>query len=297
MARTKAISLISSGATKVDLAELSGLVIGNIQKESLSSGLKSQSYTGNPAVGSVEYRRFKNSISQTYGTARNAKKGDAITAPPTTVNLDCHKEIVEEAAKFDIDAFGIGNILARRADNHVDTVSAELDTAFFSAAFDEGTAADIDEGDAIEDILETMIQSVETVKNDYVRGVPRNLIRLILDPVTYGKARSYLDRGVNNANVDTAAEDFSIFHGVRVYSSVNLPTKTEAVETTKTKTTTCHIIAMIEGAVAQPAVIYPYKEPEKIPLSNDYGVSLFFDYGTKALTPDLIFHYSTSVTV
>ena len=30
MARTKAISLIQSGATKVDLAELSGLVIANI---------------------------------------------------------------------------------------------------------------------------------------------------------------------------------------------------------------------------------------------------------------------------
>ena len=71
---------------------------------------------------------------------------------------------------------------------------------------------------------------------------------------------------------------------------------TETVETTKTKTTTCHMIAMIEGAVAQPAVIYPYGEPEKIPLSNDYGVSMFFDYGTKALTPDLIFTYSTSVT-
>ena len=75
MARTKAISLIQSGATKVDLAELSGLVIANIQKETLSSGLKSQSYTGNPATGSVEYKRFKNSASQAYGTARAAGKG------------------------------------------------------------------------------------------------------------------------------------------------------------------------------------------------------------------------------
>lgn len=61
MARTKAISLIQSGSTKVDLAELSGLVIQNIQKDTLSAGLKSQSYTGNPATGSVEYKRFKNS--------------------------------------------------------------------------------------------------------------------------------------------------------------------------------------------------------------------------------------------
>ena len=130
MARTKAISLIQSGSTKVDLAELSGLVISNIQKDTLSQGLKSQAYTGNPASGSVEFKRFKNSASQPYGTARTAGKGDAITVPPTTVNLNTHKEIVEEAAKFDLDTFGVGNIMARRADNHVDTVASEFDTAW-----------------------------------------------------------------------------------------------------------------------------------------------------------------------
>ena len=52
---------------------------------------------------------------------------------------------------------------------------------------------------------------------------PATLIRLVLDPVMYGRARNYLDKGTNNANVDTAAEDFRMFHGVRVYSSINLP--------------------------------------------------------------------------
>ena len=296
MARTKAISLIQSGSTKVDLAELSGLVISNIQKDTLSQGLKSQAYTGNPASGSVEFKRFKNSASQPYGTARNAGKGDAITVPPTTVNLNTHKEIVEEAAKFDLDTFGVGNIMARRADNHVDTVASEFDTAFFAQAKDEGTYYTPASDAGIEDLLEGIIQTLESVKNDYVRGVPRNMIRLVLDPLTYGKARNYLDKSTNNANVDTAAEDFAIFHGVRVYSSINLPVTSEATSDSKTKTTTVHAIAMIEGAIAQPAVIYPYKEPEKIPLSNDYGVSMFFDYGTKALTPDLIFWYGTSVT-
>ena len=296
MARTKAISLIQSGSTKVDLAELSGLVISNIQKDTLSQGLKSQAYTGNPASGSVEFKRFKNSASQPYGTARTAGKGDAITVPPTTVNLNTHKEIVEEAAKFDLDTFGVGNIMARRADNHVDNVASEFDTAFFAQAKAEGTSYTPASDAGIEDLLEGIIQTLESVKNDYVRGVPRNMIRFVLDPLTYGKARNYLDKSTNNANVDTAAEDFAIFHGVRVYSSINLPVTSEATSDSKTKTTTVHAIAMIEGAIAQPAVIYPYKEPEKIPLSNDYGVSMFFDYGTKALTPDLIFWYGTSVT-
>ena len=276
MARTKAISLIDNGSTKADLAELSGLVIENIQKEALSTGLKSQSYTGNPATGSVEYKRFKNSASQAYGTARTAGKGTAITVPPTTVNLDQHKEIVEEAAKFDLDTFGVVNIMARRADNHVDTVASELDVAFFDTAKTAGTKATI-VGTELEEQLEELIQDLETVKNDYVRGVPRNMMRLVLDPEYYGKARNYLDKNTNNANVDTAAEDFSMFHGVRTYSSVNLPVNT-------------HAMIMVDGAVAQPVVLYPYREPEKIPLSNDYGVSMFFDYGTKALTPDLIFY-------
>lgn len=280
MARTKAISLIQNGATKVELAELSGLVIQNIQKDTLAAGLKSQSYTGNPAAGSVEYRRFKNSVSQDYGTARTAGKGTALTVPPTTVNLNTHKEIVEEAAKFDLDTFGVGNIMARRADNHVDTVAAEFDTAFFKAAFDEGTAftapaSATDPGK----IAEALIQTLETVKNDYVRGVPRNIMRLVLSPTFYGDMRDYLDKTVRNANVDTAAEDFTTFHGVRVYSSVFLPANAKTV-------------IMIEGAIAQPAVIYPYKDPEKIPLSNDYGVSMFYDFGTKVLTPDLVFTYS-----
>lgn len=278
MARTKAISLIQTDSTKVDLAELSGLVIGNIQKDTLASGLKSQSYTGNPASGSVEYKRFKNSVSQNYGTARAAGKGSAITVPPTTVNLNTHKEIVEEAAKFDLDTFGVGNIMARRADNHVDTVAAEFDTAFFQCAVDEGTSFSTAETD-VDAIVEAFIQTLETVKNDYVRGVPRNIMRLVCDPSFYGKIRNYLDKNVQNANVDSAAEDFAIFHGVRCYSSVFVPSGTNA-------------IIMIDGAIAQPAVIYPYKEPEKIPLSNDYGVSMFYDYGTKALTPDLIFHYA-----
>lgn len=282
MARTKAISLIQNGATKVELAELSGLVIQNIQKDTLASGLKSQSYTGNPASGSVEYRRFKNSVSQDYGTARAAGKGTALTVPPTTVNLNTHKEIVEEAAKFDLDTFGVGNIMARRADNHVDTVAAEFDTAFFQAAFDEGTAftapaSATDPGK----IVEALIQTLETVKNDFVRGVPRNIMRLVLSPAFYGDMRDYLDKTVHNANVDTAAEDFTTFHGVRVYSSVFLPANEKAV-------------IMIEGAIAQPAVIYPYKDPEKIPLSNDYGVSMFYDFGTKVLTPDLVFTYSVT---
>lgn len=292
MARTKAISLLQGGS-KVELSEVSGLVIENIQKMTLAQSLKSQAYTGNPASGSVEFKRFKNSESQEYGTARTAGKGKAITVPPTTVNINVHREIIEEAAKFDIETFGVGNVMARRADNHIETMISDFDVAFFAEAVKEGTAYSPESTNVL-DILEGIIQTLESVQNDYVRGVRRNLIRVILDSTFYGKVRDHLDKSTNNANVDTAAEEFAMYHGVKVYSSINLPIKVDT--SSGTKKTTCHAIAMIDGAIAQPAVIYPYKEPEKIPLSNDYGISLFYDYGTKALTPDLIFHYSTVVT-
>lgn len=278
MARTKAISLIQQGSTKADLKEISGLVIENIQKATLSNGLKSQAYTGNPAAGSVEFKRFKNSASNPYGTARSAGKGDALTVPPITVNLDQHREIVEEAAKFDLDTFGVANIMARRADNHVDTVVAELDTAFFEEAVKAGVSFEPTGLSNIEDQVEAMIQALETVKNDYVRGVPRSMMNLVCSPSFYGKIRNYLDKTANNANVDTTAEEFALFHGVKTYSSVYLPENIDAV-------------LMIDGAIALPVVIYPYKDPEKIPLSNDYAVAMFYDYGCKALTPDLIFFY------
>lgn len=282
MARTSAISILQAVGTSAQLQELYGYVIENVQKETLSSGLKSQAYTGDPAAGSVEFKRFANSASKSYGTARTAGKGDAITAPPVTINLNQHKEIVEECAKFDLDTFGVGDIMARRVENHIDSLVYELDTAFFTAAANAATSFTTSETD-LKKILEGFIQTLETVKNNYVRGVPRNLMDLVCAPAFYGKIRDLLD-SQSLPNVDTAAEAFNTYHGVRVYSSVNLPAGIDA-------------ILQVRGAMAQPVVTYQYGEPEKIPLSNDYAVSLFYDYGVGALAPDLIFKMESPLPV
>lgn len=281
MARTNAISLLAGASTPATLAEIYGLVIENVQKSTLSTSLKSQQYTGNPAAGSVEFKRFANSEAKTYGTARTAAKGDKITVPPTTVNLSTHKEIVEEVAKFDLDTFGVAGIMQRRADNHVLTMAADLDRAFFAEANTSGTAFTPGSGvTEIQDIVESMIQTLEVVKNDYTDGVDRNMMDLVLSPAQYGKLRTFLDTQ-SNPNVDTAGEEFGMYHGVRVYSCTRLAEK-------------CNGLLMIRGAVAQPVVVDQYSNPEKIPLSNDFAVSLFYDYGTKALTPDLIFKWTAT---
>ncbi len=274
MARTKAISMLQEAATKGDLSEIYGIVIDNVMKDTLSSGLKSQAYSGNPAAGSVEYKRFTNSEAKEYGTARTAGKGSALKAPTITVNLDKHREIVEEAAKFDIDTFGVASIMARRAANHIDTMATELDVAFFATAAAAATKVEPKASTTLEKIEEIIVM-LETVKNDYVRGINRNMIDVVLSPTLYSDVRTKLD-SLPNANVDTAAEAFAMYHGVKFYNCLNLPENTQA-------------IVMAQGSVGEPVVSYPYSNPEKIPLSNDYAVSLFFDYGAKALTPDLIF--------
>lgn len=274
MPRTRAISLLEGLGQNAELSEIYGVVIESIKKETLSQFLKSQNYTGNPAAGSVEFRRFVNSRSQPYGTARAAGRGDAVQAPPVTLNLDQHEEIVEEVAKFDLDTFGVGGVMVRRAADHIDTMASVLDIAFFDAADQAANAVVPQAQDAVGQ-LEELILSLETVQNQFVRGVPRNLISVVCNPTFYSSIRGALDM-LPTSNVDTAAEEFGMFHGVRVYSGLNIPAGTDA-------------IAMARGAVALPVVVYPYTEPEKIPLSNDFAVSLFYDYGVEVLTPDLVF--------
>ena len=237
--------------------------------------------------------RVGEGIVSSIGSSENHK---SVLENPDSISKLVLRKGLDAGTAFEILSIDIADIdIGKNIGAYLQMDQAQADKNIAQAKA-EGTSYTPASDAGIEDLLEGIIQTLESVKNDYVRGVPRNMIRLVLDPLTYGKARNYLDKSTNNANVDTAAEDFAIFHGVRVYSSINLPVTSEATSDSKTKTTTVHAIAMIEGAIAQPAVIYPYGEPEKIPLSNDYGVSMFFDYGTKALTPDLIFWYGTSVT-
>lgn len=274
MARTEALSLLEALGDNAELSEIYGIVIDGVRKETLSGFLKSQAYTGSPAAGSVEFKRFVNSTARAYGTARAAGKGDAVTVPPVVVNLDQKQEIVEEVEKFDLDTFGVANIMARRAANHIDTMVTDLETTFFATAAASATAFD-PSGSTIAAKVESFIQKLETVRNSFVTGVPRNLINVVATPAFYGELRTSLD-SLPASNVNTAAEEFAMFHGVRVYSSIHLPTG-------------LHALALVRGAVALPVITYPYTDPEKIQLSNAFAVQLFYNYGKKALTPDLIF--------
>lgn len=275
MARITSLNILLETTGKDYLAELYGRVIEGVQKTLVSANMKNQDLSGDPVSGTVEAKRFVNATPKAYGTARTAGKGDALTARPVTVAINVDKEIVEELEQKDVRLYGVDGVLERRAANHILRMTAELDGAFFTAAAGAATAINTSGAANVADELEMVIQECETTQNDFVDGVPRSLMHLVLSPKYYGKIRNDLDRQTNNANVNTAAEEFNVWHGVRTYSCVHLPSG-------------CDYLLLVDGAVAQPVMADQYAA-EKIPLSEAFGVELFYHYGTSVVTPDLIF--------
>lgn len=274
MARIEALSVLTQDAGKEYLSELYGKVIENVQKNLVSFGMKNVDLSGDPTSGSVEAKRFVNAKSQAYGTARAAGAGNKVKAKPVTVGIKSDNEIVEEIEEKDIRLYGVDGLLDRRAANHVIRMATDLDTEFFKVAAENATAVTVAAETIVEDELEQVIQECENTKNDFVDGVPRSMMSLVLNTAYYGKVRNNLDKQTR-ANVDTTAEEFYAWHGVECKSCVNLPAKVK-------------YILMVNGAVAQPVMANQYAA-EKIPLSEAYGVSLFYHYGTEAVMPDLIF--------
>lgn len=274
MARTDALSIYTNaaGSTADKLAESYGKVIESIQKGALSEQLKNKDYSGDPTTGSVEINRFKNAASANYGTARTAGNGTTLkNTGKVTINLNVDKEIVEEIEEKDVRTFGVADIIARRRGNHGKRAIADLDSAYFTALETAATTVTLPTGvTAIEDVAETMIQAVETVSNDWVDGVDRDMIALTLSPAAYGKLRNHIDTVM--VENDYGKEEIEIFHGVRVYSNTRQ---------------TAAIIAQIFGAAGQPAMFNEYQD-EKVPLSNAHAVELFYSYGTGVVTPDLV---------
>jgi hypothetical protein len=275
MARIDSLSiqLQTDASAKDKLAEEYGKVIENLQKSTISSVLKNNELSGDPASGTVEAKRFANAIAEDYGTARGNGYADKIKALPVVVPLNVNKELIEEIEEKDLRTYGVAGLIERRVANQQGTMKRLLERAFFNEAKTSGSALTITATKATEK-LEEAIQAIETTSNDFVDGVERDLINVIATPAFYGEVRNALDSGVNNSNVTTAVGEFGQFHGVDVYSSVYLPSGVD-------------FIIMVKGAIAQPVLPSIYN-PTKIELSDATGFGIFLYFGTKAVMPDLI---------
>ena len=267
MARTDARNIYINENDKDKLAEIYGGVIEAIQKDAVSEQIKNKNYSATPTAGSVEISRFVNATVKDQGTARTNGKGDALTNAPVVVNVDTDKEIVEEVNKTDLRLHGVVGIAEKRKTNHIKRMSAYLDREFFNCAETEGSNKVVS-GDTVIEKLEDLILSVETTENAYVDGVDRDMLVLTVKPAIYSAIKLHINEVANSL---TGVTD-KYFNGVRIYSN-NRQTK--------------DAICMIDGAIAQPVVTDEY-DLEKINLSNNYGLELFFSKGTKAIMPDLI---------
>lgn len=272
MARISSLNVLLTDSGKDFLAEQYGKVIANIQKNPISSQLKNTDLSGSPTSGTVEAKRFVNATSQAYGTARSGGKANAVKAKPIVISIDKDEEILEEVEQKDVSLYGVDNFVERRAAECERKMTNKLEHAFFDTAAEAGTQV-TPVGTTPEAIAEELIQSVETVSNDFVDGVERNMIALVCNPAFYGQLRTYLDATTHN----TEGEAINTYHGVRIFSSTYLPNDVKA-------------IAMAYGSVAQP-VLPTIAPAEKIQLSNAYSFGMFYNYGTKAVTEDLIFVY------
>lgn len=271
MARQNALDIyVSSESEKDQLAETYGEVIEAVQKGAISEQIKNKNYSGDPTTGSVEISRFANATVNDLGTARTNGKGDKLSNKgKVTVNVDTDKEIVEEFSKKDLKLHGVSGIAEKRKTNHIKRMIAYLDTQFFAKAEAEGTELTIPvEYKTIAEKLEALIQSVETTTNDYVDGVDRDMLVVTVTPKVFGALANYIDSVPNSIN----GLNDELFHKVRIFSNHR-----------QTKDAIC----MIDGAVAQLVTTDEY-DVEKIPLSNNFGLELFFSKGTKAVMPDLI---------
>lgn len=279
MARIDALSIELQNGGKEKLAEEYGKVIENIQAITLSAKLKNTDLSGDPTSGTVEAKRFVNAVGQAYGTARGAGKGNAIKAKPVVIAIDDNTEYLEEVEEKDLRTYGVNGLIERRTRNHQNQLAVELDTKFFAEAVKSGTEFTPTKNDIAEEIEEA-IQKVETVKNDFVQGVPRNMIEVVMSPAYYGSLRTKINASGNSLKlVGMANYEEGIFNNTKVYSSAFLPEGAD-------------YIVMVNGAVAQPVHTSIYN-PKKVDLSDATAFGLFAYKGTKAVMEDLIFYKGT----
>lgn len=279
MSRTEALSIYVSDSVKAELKNKIAGVFENLAKDTISGRLKSKNGTLNEKAGSFEFKRFANATRQEYGTARTAGKGNKVKAAPVIINLDRNSEIVEEVNTFDAASFtdeDLNAFLARRKTAIQQSVARDLDRDFFLAAKTGGTSGTaINTSENLVAQLEGIIAGLEVTNNEYVDGVDREQMALVLDPTLYGKVKTELNDCYNFSGT-VADEVFKGINGVATFSSNRLPAGV-------------NYVLMVMDSIAQPVMITD-TDVEKIPLSNEYAVEVFYRNKSKVLAQELVIY-------
>lgn len=264
---------------KSKLAEILGGVLENVFTSAVSEELKAKNGSGEPESGSVEYKRFANAKIQDKGTARTAGKGNPLQDNPITVNIDTDKEIIEEFQGKDLRLYGVPGMAEKRKKNYTSQIKAYLDREFFACGVAEGTKIEKPSTSAtVQEIIDNMIVTAKTLKNDFVDGMDAEDLAIVLDSTYRKQMKNVLDELPNGTSPSNGA--IGMYDSIIVRESTRMPAG-------------CHVMLMREESIAQPFYVSEF-DLEKINLDDAYALEDFLYKGTKALTPDTIFYYSDS---
>lgn len=271
------ILLQTNTSNKDTLSEQWGVLLANFAKGTISANFKNRQLSGDPTAGVMNAKRFANAVEKEYGTARAARAAEKVKALPVPVPITDHKEWLEEVEEWDVRAYGVDGIITSRTQNQQGALKRYFERKFYKTGYLGGEVFAVS-GSTVPEKLESIIQKLETVQNDFVDGIDRMDMVLVLDTATYGAARSYIDT-VSLPNIDSSIGEFGMFHGVKAFSSIYLPA-------------TVNYFIFRDEAIAQP--IHPtLYDARVIELSKAMAFGAFTDAGNTAVMPDLIFFAGT----
>lgn len=274
MAQNSLSIQLQTNPSAVDtLREAWGAVLANYEKGTISGLYKNRQLSGDPENGVVNAKRFANATIKNYGTARSGRAGEKAKVAPVAVPIDDDKEFIEEVEEKDLVMYGVDGLINLRTASQESAMRRYYERKFFNVGSLAGTVHTIT-GSTIEDKLEEVIQKLEIVKNDFVDGVDRMDMVLVLRPSIYGQARNKIDT-LPNAGISPAVGEFGMFHNVVVHSSVYLPD-------------TVDYFIFVKESIAQPIRQSLYA-PKKIELSDATAFGMFLYAGTKCVQGDLVF--------
>ena len=262
--------------TKALLEQAYGALVQNYQRQTISQVMRNQNLSGTLTSGSVRAARYANSQSQPYGTARAAGKAQELKEKKVLVEIKEYLEISEEFEEFDqrtMPGF-LQEVISGRNTNHSDTMARDRESDFFAAGRASGTRA-APNGTTPDVQFENLVLNVTTLQNEFFHGIDRGMIYVVMSDAAYSAFRISINREMQNANVNTAAENFIMHNGVRVFPSPYLPPGVNRM-------------AMARGAIAMPQLVLPYRVSQD-PYSYAVILKTAYAMTAAAVMPDTIF--------
>lgn len=270
MARITGLDELKSTSGLQLLKETYAGMLENVQKGTLSNLIKNTDLSGDPKAGSVVAKRFQNTESKAYGTARGST-GQALVSLEVSVAVDTDKELINEVEAKDLKMNTVEGLIQKKSVQNQKSMERELDRAFFEACESAGTEVFTSEAD-ISKLFNLLVKNLKSLQNEYIDGVDADDIWVIMNTDKYDQIRDKVDT-LENANITSDIASIGKYHGIKVAENIRQ---------------SAEFIVMMQGAVAQPVSV-DIDEADKFPASNAYHFGLFYSYGTGAVMPDAIF--------